>query len=152
MHIHHLKCLVCFSHDLDMVEIKKWQLQYTRLNVQSPFALPRISTPNFCIFKGQIIICVIALSNDNQWTVDWHRWLPYKINQFHVQHVFLFSSKRPMLVHACQKFFGAPQTNFNYCQKVLSIKNILIKCMPKSVLRWEFASVYVKIHCYFLTL
>ena len=39
------------------------------------------------------------------------------------------------------------QSNFNYCRKVLSIKNVWIniktkKCTPKSGLRWEFASVY----------
>ena len=41
------------------------------------------------------------------------------------------------------------QTNFIYCRKVLSKKNILIniktkKCTQKSVLRLEFASVYLK--------
>ena len=131
-----------------MVEIKKWQLRDTRLNVQSPFALPRISTPNFCIFKGQIIICVIALSNDNQWTVGGHAWLPYKTNQFHMQHDFLFSSKRPMLVRVWEKINLSAQSSYNYCWKVLSMKNILIniktkKCTPKSVLLWEFASVYI---------
>ena len=35
-------------------------------------------------------------------------------------------------------------SNFNYCRKVLSMKNIWIniktnKCTPISVLRWEFA-------------
>ena len=45
-------------------------------------------------------------------------------------------------------FFLSAQSNFNYCRKVLSMKNILIniknkKCTPKSVLRWEFASVYM---------
>ena len=82
-----LHCWWCFSHDLDMVEIERCQLRDTRLNVQSPFALPRIST-----------------SYDNQWTVDWHTWLPYKTNQFHVQREFLFSSKRPVLVRAWQKY------------------------------------------------
>ena len=37
-----------------------------------------------------VIIFIIALS-DNQWTVEWHTWLSYKTNQFHVQHDFLFS-------------------------------------------------------------
>ena len=32
---------------------------------------------------------MIALSSDNQWTVEWYAWLPYKSNQFHVQLVFL---------------------------------------------------------------
>ena len=41
----------CFSHDLDMVEIEKWQLLDTRLNVQSTFALQHILTLNFSIFK-----------------------------------------------------------------------------------------------------
>ena len=122
-----------------MVEIDKCQLRDTRLNVQSPFALPRISTSNFGIFKDLIIIFMIALSIDNQGTVEWHTWLPYKTNQFHVQHNFLFSSERLVLVRAWQN-------NFNYCRKVLSKKNILIKkktkkCTPKSVLCWEFASV-----------
>ena len=62
----------------------------TRLNVQSPFALPRISTSNFGIFKDLIIILMIALSNNNQWTIECQTWLPYKTNQFHVQHDFLF--------------------------------------------------------------
>ena len=73
-----------------MVEIEKCQLWDTRLNVQSPFALPRISTSNFGIFKDLIIIFMIALSIDNQGTVEWHTWLPYKTNQFHVQHDFRF--------------------------------------------------------------
>jgi len=56
-------------------------------------------------------------------------WLPYKTNQLHVQHDFLFSSKRPVLVRALQN-------NFNYCRKVLSKKDILIiiktkTCTPK---------------------
>ena len=38
-----------------------------RLNVQSPFACPRITLSNFGIFKDLIIIFVIALSIDNQW-------------------------------------------------------------------------------------
>ena len=59
-----------FSHNLDMVEIEKCQLRDTRLNVQSPFALPRISIANFGIFKDLIIIFMIALSIDNQWTVE----------------------------------------------------------------------------------
>ena len=32
---------------------------------------------------------MIALSSDNQWTVEWYAWLPYKSNQFHVQLFFL---------------------------------------------------------------
>ena len=44
-----LHCWWCFFHDLDMVEIGKWQLRDNRLNVQSPFALLRISTSIFGI-------------------------------------------------------------------------------------------------------
>jgi len=96
---------------------------------------------------------MIALSINNQWTNEWRMWLPYKTNQFHVQHDFLFSSTSPMLVHAWQNIiFFVASLNFlsNYCGKVLSMKIILInkknkKCTPKSVLRWEFASVYL---CY----
>jgi len=52
---------------------------------------------------------MITLSIDNQWTVEWHTWLPYKTNQFHVQHDFRFSSHRPVLVRAWQNilFFSA---------------------------------------------
>jgi len=52
---------------------------------------------------------MITLSIDNQWTVEWHTWLPYKSNQFHVQHDFRFSSYRPVLVRAWQTewFFSA---------------------------------------------
>ena len=46
---------------------------------------------------------MIALANDNQWTVEWHTWLPYKTNQFHVQYDFLFSSERPVLVREWPK-------------------------------------------------
>ena len=42
---------------------------------------------------------MIALSNDNRWTVEWQTWLPYKTNQFHVLHEFRCSSERP--VHPC---------------------------------------------------
>ena len=116
-----------------MVEIEKGQLRDTRLNVQSTFARPLISPSNFGIFKD----------------TQWHTGLPYKTNQFHVQQDSLFLSKRPVLVHAWKNYFLSAQSNFNYCRKVLSMKNILIniktkKCTPKSVLRWEFASVYVQ--------
>ena len=45
-----------------------------------------------------------------------------------------------------QNTFFSVQSNFNYCRKVLSKKNIWINlktkiCTPNSVLRWEFASV-----------
>ena len=46
-----LHCWWCFSHNLDMVEIEKWQIRDTSLNVQSSFAPTRISTSNFGIFK-----------------------------------------------------------------------------------------------------
>jgi len=48
---------------------------------------------------------MIALSIDNQWTLDRHTWLLYKTNQFHVQYHFLFSSKRHVLVRAWQIIF-----------------------------------------------
>jgi len=32
---------------------------------------------------------MIAISIENQRTVEWHTWLPYKTNQFHMQHDFL---------------------------------------------------------------
>jgi len=59
---------------------------------------------------------MIALSNHNQRTVEWHTWLPYKTNQFHVQHDFRFSSKRPALVHVWQNNVLSVQSNFNYPQ------------------------------------
>ena len=36
-----------------------------------------------------MIIFVIALSYDNQWTIEWHTWLPYKTNQFQVHRTSL---------------------------------------------------------------
>ena len=133
MHTHRLTCLVMFLPRSWCGRDKKWQLRDTRLNVQSSFALPRISTSNFGIFKGYIIIFEIALSNDNQWTVEWHTWLPYKTNQLHVQHDFRFSSKRPVLDRAWQKYVLSAQSNFNYCRKVLSMKTILINIKTKNV-------------------
>ena len=53
-----------------MVEIEKCQPRDTRLNVQSPFARPRITPSIFFIFKDKIILFMIALSIDNQWTVE----------------------------------------------------------------------------------
>ena len=73
---------------------------------------------------------MIALSIDNQWTVEWHTWLPCKTNQFHVQHYFLLSSKRPVLVRAWP---NSALSNFNHCRKVLSKKNILINIKTKNV-------------------
>ena len=35
---------------------------------------------------------MIALSSDNQWTVEWYAWLPYKSNQVHVQLFFCLKS------------------------------------------------------------
>ena len=51
-------------------------------------------------------------------------------------------------------FFFSVQSNFNYCRKVLSIKIIWTTirtkiCTPKSVLRCEFASVYIDL-CHLL--
>ena len=61
---------------------------------------------------------MIALSIDNQWTVEWHTWLPYKTNQFYVQHDFLFFSA---------------QTISNCCRKMLSKKIIFIKYKNKNM-------------------
>ena len=110
-----------------------------RLNVQSPFARPRISTSNFGIFKDSIIIFMIALSIDNQLTVEWHIWLPYKTNKFYVQHDLLFSSKRPL----CGNFLRISAFKFYLLSKSVLIDIKTKKCTPKSVLRWEFASVYL---------
>jgi len=55
---------------------------------------------------------MIALYIDNQWTVEWRTWLPYKTNQFH---------------------FFSVQSNFNYCRKVLSLKIIWITIKTKNV-------------------
>ena len=62
MHIHHLTLLVILSYNLDMVDKKN-------ANVLSLFACSRISTSIFRISKDLIIIFMISLSNDNQWTV-----------------------------------------------------------------------------------
>ena len=69
---------------------------------------------------------MIALSIDNQWTVVWHMWLPYKTNQFPVQHDFLFSSKRPVLVRAWPKKLFSAQSNCNHCRNMFSKKYILM--------------------------
>ena len=78
---------------------------------------------------------VITLSIDNQWTVEWHTWLPYKTNQFHMQHDFRFSSYRPH--SACpgvaNNFFSVQSILFNYCLKVLSMKIIWINIRTKNV-------------------
>ena len=69
-------------------------------------------------------------------------WLPYKINQFHVQHDFLFLSKR----RGQNNLFPA-QSKFNYCRKGLSKKNIKTKkCTPKSVLLQNISLV---VYCVF---
>jgi len=47
---------------------------------------------------------VIALSTDNQWTVEWHTWLPPH-QPIPRAAWFPVSSKRPLLVCACQKSF-----------------------------------------------
>ena len=62
---------------------------------------------------------MIALSNDNQWTVESQMWLPYKTNQFDVQHDFLFLSKRPVSVRG-PTFF---------CHRI-QILIIVEKCYP----------------------
>ena len=103
----------CFYHDLDMLEIKKWQLRDTRLKVHLLF---RVFQHQILVFvKAEIIIFMIVLSNDNQWTVEWHTWLPYKTNQFHVQHDFLISSKRPVLVRAWQKVYAEIRVALKVC-------------------------------------
>ena len=57
-----------------------------------------------------------------------------------MQHDFLFSSKkaraRPCMANI---FFWSAQSNFNYCLKVLSMKNILIHIKTKMYM-------YAKIH------
>ena len=58
-----------------------------------------------------------------------------------------FRLKGPCSFVRGPKFVLSAQSNFNYCLKVLSMKNIFIniktkKYTPKSALRWEFASVY----------
>ena len=95
-----------------------------RLNVQSSFARPRISTSNFGIFKDSIINFMNALSIDNQLTVEWHIWLPYKTNQFYVQHDLLFSSKRPL----CGNFLRISAFKF-----YLLSKSVLIDIKTKNV-------------------
>ena len=50
---------------------------------------------------------MIALSNDNEWRVEWYMCLPDNTHQFHVQHDFQFSSKRPMLVRGQNIFVAA---------------------------------------------
>ena len=66
---------------------------------------------------------MIALSNDNQWTVEGHTWLPYKTNQFHLQHDFRVSSKRLVLIRAWQTIF---------CQRS-QILIIVEKCYPQKI-------------------
>ena len=89
---------------------------------------------------------MIALSNDNQWTVELYMYLPDYTHQFHVQYDFRFCLKGPGSSVRGKKDFLSAQSNFNYCRKVLSKKTIWIhrktkKHTPKSVLRWGFASV-----------
>jgi len=111
----------------------------------------RVFQHQILVFIKEEIIFVTALSNNNQWTVEWHTWLPYKTNQFHVQHDFLFSSKRPVLVRAWpNKCICQHSRILMIVLKCYPWKNILInirtkKCTPKSVLRWEFASVYINL-------
>ena len=104
-------------------------------NYGTPSQCPHISISNFGIFKDKINMFVITLSIDNQWTVEWHTWLPYKTNQFHMQHDFRFSSYRPH--SACpgvaNNFFSVQSILFNYCLKVLSMKIIWINIRTKNV-------------------
>ena len=111
MYIHHFTCLVMFLPRSRYGRDRK--MTTTGHPSQRPFALPRISTSNIGIFKRWNI-------NDNQWTVEWHTWLPYKINQFHIQHDFLFSSKRLVFVRAWPKLF---------CQRS-QIVIVVEKCYP----------------------
>ena len=146
MYIHHLTFLVMFL-PWSWYGKENDNFGNNRLNVHLLF---RVFQHQILVFIKEEIIFVIALSNNNQWTVEWHTWLPYKTNQFHVQHDFLFSSKRPVLVRAWSKKCICQQSNFNYCLKVLSMKKYFDKyknkkCTPKSVLRWEFASVYINL-------
>ena len=52
---------------------------------------------------------MIALSIDNQWTVEGHTWLPYKTNQFHVQHDFRFRLIGPCSSVRGKHFFQCSQ-------------------------------------------
>ena len=59
-----------------------------------------------------------------------------------------FRLKYPCSFVRGKTFVLSAQSNFNYCRKVLSMKNIWINIetktsKQKSVLRWKFASVYV---------
>ena len=77
-------------------------------------------------------------------TRDYH----IKTNQLHVQHDSGFRLIGPCSSGRGKYFDFSVESNFNYCGNFLSMKNIWInirtkKCMPKSVLRWEFASVYI---------
>ena len=60
---------------------------------------------------------MIALSNDNQWTVE--LCLPDNTH-----HYFLFSSKRSVLNRSWQKEIFSAKSNSNICGKMLTIKNI----------------------------
>jgi len=46
---------------------------------------------------------MIALSNNNQWTVEWYMCLPDNIHQFHVHNDLWISSKELVLVCAWQQ-------------------------------------------------
>ena len=108
-----------------MVEIEKCQLRDTRLNVQS------LMTTN-----GQLIDTRgyhIQPTNST-----------YSMNS-------CFRLKGPCSSVRGKNMSLSAHSNFNYCRKVLSMKNILIniktkKCTPTSVLHWECASVYLFIY------
>ena len=145
MHIHHLTLLVIF------LPHSWYGKDRTIPTTGHPYRRPKsiCSSAYFNIFLNtKKNKKWLTLSIDNQWTVEWHTLLPYKINQFHVQHEFLFSSKRPVLLRSWPKTFFLLRSQILVIVKVLPQKNSLInikrnKCTPKSVLRWGFASVYI---------
>ena len=77
-----------------------------------------------------------------------------QIHNHHVTCLLIFLSQSWYARDRTMPTMGHPSqrhtTHFKYCGKVLSMKNISIniktnKCTPISVLRWEFASVYIYI-------
>ena len=115
---------------------RDWKMPTTGHSSQRPKSI----CP-FRVFQHQIYLFLIAFSNVNQWTVEWHTLLPYKTNKFHVQCDFPFSSKRAVL-----SFFVSSQLFFSFSKNVIN-KKYLDKYKNKKnlfknlVLRWKFASV-----------
>ena len=94
-----------FSNNLDMVEIKKCQLRDT-VSMSKVHLLVRVLHYQILVFlkTSLLFLWLGCLLITNGYT-----WLPYKTNQFHMQHDFLFLSKRPLLVRAWTNniFFSA---------------------------------------------